>query len=153
MAEKTVIVLCGVSGVGKTYARTHHHKLKHLPAVDVADVYLDNPGATWIEASAVVIKRTLALLKEHDRVVVEGYYLPGTVTRGMLAEGLGRYAAIDWRLMVVPISVCRQRVEGSEVRVDLRLDILERVWERSGKMLVDLAAKGYTWQSGLDRQY
>ncbi len=146
MTEKKIIVLCGTSGVGKTYAREHLPELRNLPYVDVADVYLDNPGCTWVEATAGVISRTKALLRKHDVMVVEGYYLPGTASRNMLSEGLGRYAAIDWRLMVEPTEVCRQRIEDSGERVDIRLEILESVWEKQRRRLLDLKRRGYTWE-------
>jgi len=149
MAEREIIVLCGVSGAGKTYARKQLREFRRLPCVDVADVYMDNPGYTWLEATSGVIARARALLREYPTVVIEGYYLPGTTTRGMLSEGLGRYAWIDWRLMVEPIEVCRQRIEDSGERVDIRLEILERVWERSGRMLLDLKQRGYTWEPKL----
>lgn len=146
MTEKKVIVLCGVSGTGKTYARENASELSSLPYVDVADVYLSNPSFNWVGATAGVIARVKALLADHSVVVVEGYYIPGSVTRDMLAEGLGRYAVVNWRLMVEPIEVCRQRVEDSGERVEIRLEILERVWERSGQKLRDLKQRGYTWE-------
>jgi predicted kinase len=149
MPEKKIIVLCGVSGVGKTYARENLSELRDLPCVDVADVYLDDPAITWVEATAGVISRTKKLLRHHNTVVVEGYYLPGTITRDMLSEGLGRYAGIEWRLMVEPISLCRKRIEDSGERVEIRLEILERVWEKSGRMLEDLKQRGYTWEPKL----
>lgn len=73
MTEKNIIVLCGASGAGKTYARKRLPELRDLPCVDVADVYLDNPGITWLEATAGVISRTKALLKTSDVIVIEGY--------------------------------------------------------------------------------
>lgn len=149
MTEKKVIVLCGTSGVGKTWARERLPELRDQPCVDVADVYLDDPNANYLEATAGVISRTKTLLKDHDTVVIEGYYLPQTVTRNMLAEGLGRYAGIDWRLMVEAVETCRRRIEASEERVNIRLEILESVWVKHGPRLIDLKRRGYTWEPGL----
>lgn len=144
--KKKVIVLCGVSGSGKTWARTHHEALKDLPAVDVADAYRDNPEATYLEATASVVKQVKNLLLRYDTVVVEGYYLPNSLTRNMVKNGLREVACVEFRLLYAPIEVCRQRVECSGERVDIRLEVLERVWAGSGRMLTVLNDRGYTWK-------
>ena len=40
---RKVIVLAGVSGVGKTHARLTDPTLRDLPCVDIADVYREYP--------------------------------------------------------------------------------------------------------------
>ena len=146
MANKRVIVLCGVSGVGKTWARTHISELMDLPYVDIADVYRDMPYAGARVATEALINKVLKLLKEHDSVVVEGYFLPDTPSRSLLITRLDRFAQALFRLMVEPIEVCREQVISSQEDADLRLEILNKVWAKSGSMLLRMKREGKTWE-------
>jgi hypothetical protein len=68
---KKVIVLAGVSGTGKTHARTHDPELKDLPYVDIAEIYERWPELGWYEALYALLKRARLLLQKHDTIVIE----------------------------------------------------------------------------------
>lgn len=144
-SPKRVIILCGVSGVGKTHARLHDPELVDLPYVDIADVYRDLPYASARVATEALINKVLKLLKEHDSVVVEGYFLPDTPSRSLLITRLDRFAQVLFRLMVEEIEVCRLRVIGSGEDVDLRLEILNKVWAKSGPILMRMKRECKAW--------
>jgi len=81
VAVRKVIVLAGVSGVGKTHARLTDPALKDLPCVDIADVYCEYPEFDWMEAFFALARRVRTCLEQCDTVIVEGYFLPGSTTR------------------------------------------------------------------------
>ena len=68
MARKRVIVLSGVSGTGKTHARTTDPELQVLPHLDIADIYREFPGMDWYMALHALLKQMRALLKEHEAI-------------------------------------------------------------------------------------
>ena len=146
MSNKRVIVLCGVSGVGKTHARLHDPELASLPFVDIADVYRDLDWAESYQVTLALATKTRKLLREHDCVVVEGYFIPGSLTRNMLDHNFGLDTTLEYRLMVEPIEVCRERVISSGEDVDLRLEILNSVWAKSGSVLLRMKREGKTWE-------
>lgn len=146
MANKKIIVLCGVSGAGKTYARENLPELACLLFVDIADMYRYLGTEDWRVATEGLIDKATELLETHDTIVVEGYFLPGSVSKRMLSRDIHRDIVLDFRLMVEPLNLCKARIKDSCVDVDLRIEILDRVWERSGKMLMDLRWRGHTWK-------
>ena len=85
---KRAIILSGVSGTGKTYTRTTAPELKDLPHLDIAEVYREFPEFDWSEALGCLLKRARKMLQEHDTIVIEGYFLPGSTTRKMLVDDL-----------------------------------------------------------------
>ena len=146
MSNKRVIVLCGVSGVGKTHARLHDPELASLPFVDIADVYRDLDWAESYGATAALATKTCRLLRDHGCVVVEGYFLPGSLTRNLLGHNFGPGTMLEFRLMVEPIEVCRERVISSGENVVSRLKTLDEVWAKSGSMLMRMKREGQTWE-------
>jgi len=134
---KKAIILSGVSGTGKTYARTHDPELKDLPYVDIADVYREFPELDWSAAAGAVEKRAARLLQEHDTIVIEGYYLPGSTTRRWLVSALKIAGAqVEIREFWAPIEVCAQRIEQqwksgeiSAAECRRRMELLTKCWK------------------------
>ena len=133
---KKVIVLSGVSGTGKTHARLHDPELKNLPCVDIADVYREFPEFSWYEALPAMLKRMRKELEEHDTVIVEGYFLPGTRSRNALDTDL-RVAGVDieYRFFWAPFEVCQERIAAQWERGEIsdqecrgRISLLKKCW-------------------------
>ena len=122
-----VILLSGVSGVGKTYLRQNSY-LSDFPAVDIADVYDDLPSANWSEAVSALTAKVKKLLDDHDTVVVEGYFLPGTESRKMLGHQLWGYSGQEYFLHA-PYDICAQRIRDSGHDVERRLELLDARWQ------------------------
>jgi len=133
---KRAIVLCGTSGSGKTHARTTDPELRDLPCVDIADAYRRDPGCDWLDAAFYVLKQVRRLLRRHDVVVVEGYFLPGTTTRKMLVDDLKVTGAqAEFRWFWAPIEVCEQRISDQWERGEIsaaecrrRIELLRDCW-------------------------
>jgi len=142
---KKVIVLCGVGGSGKTHARKNHPELKDLPQFDIADVYRDLGTSDWFSATMGLAELAKNALKRSDVVVLEGYFLPETASRGVIQGELRDYE-LDFRLMVETLEVCRDRITRDGRDVVIRTEILERVWKRSGGMLLVEKHQGRTWE-------
>jgi len=134
---KRVIILSGVSGTGKTHARTHLPELKDLPFVDIADIYAEWPEFDWFSATVCLCKRVRKLLEEHDTVVVEGYFLAASISLRMLENDLHVIGAkADIRVFWEPLGVCEQRLirqwergEQDAVQTRKRMDLLHRCWK------------------------
>ena len=133
---KRAIVLCGVSGTGKTHARLNAPELKDLPHVDVADYYRECPGLDWVSATAAVCRRARELLEEHGVVVIEGYYLPGSPSRMMLqADMTVAGAKVEFHEFWAPMETCIERIrrqwergEISAADCQVRIEMLGRCW-------------------------
>jgi hypothetical protein len=133
---KKVIVLAGVSGTGKTRARLNDPELKGLPYLDIAEIYERWPEFGWYEALYTLLKRIRGLLKEHDVVVIEGYFLPETVSRTILTNDLKVAGAkVEFREFWEPFQVCALRItqqwERGEITVPeyrRRIELLKRCW-------------------------
>jgi hypothetical protein len=108
---KKIIALSGVSGVGKTYARTHDPDLKDLPQLDIMDIYRKYPGIVPERAFGGFLGEVQMLINKHDTIVLEAYFRPGSKQRMMLewiAEGVN--ASVEYRELFAPLAVCRARV-------------------------------------------
>jgi len=133
---KRAIVLSGVSGTGKTYARLNDPELKDLPYVDIADFYKENADVHWAVAHALLKRKVAELLLEHDTVVVEGYFLPGTPSRNGLARALKVAGArADFRFYWAPFETCLERIrdqweQGKITAADceVRVEMLTSCW-------------------------
>ena len=133
---KKVIVLAGVSGTGKTHARTHDPELKDLPHVDIADIYEEFPEFGWYEALYALLKRARLLLQKHDVIVVEGYFLDGSTSRRILVNDMKvAGATIKFREFWAPFQVCALRITQQWERGEItapecrrRIELLKRCW-------------------------
>jgi hypothetical protein len=107
----TIYALSGVSGVGKTYTRTHDPKLKDLPCLDIADMYVLSPGASPQEAHTMFAARYIEMMAGGD-FVLEAYFRRGSTQRMWL-----EYHAeccdytVEYIELSAPVEVCRQRVQ------------------------------------------
>jgi predicted kinase len=133
---KKVIVLAGVSGTGNTHARTHDPELKHLPYVDIAEIYECWPEFDWYEALPALLKRIRGLLEEHDVIVVEGYFLDRSTSRRILMNDLKvAGATVEFREFWAPFQICALRITQQWKRREItapeyrrRIELLKRCW-------------------------
>ena len=117
---KRAIVLCGVSGTGKTHARLNDPALKNLPYADVADFYREFPELDWASATAAVCRKARELLEEHDTIVIEGYYLPGSTTRNWLLNDMQvAGAVVEIREFWAPLETCIERISAQWERGEM----------------------------------
>jgi 2-phosphoglycerate kinase len=134
-----VILLSGVSGVGKTHLRENSY-LSEYPYVDIADIYTEWPEVGWFDATNKLIDKVHKLLSrsDTDTVVIEGYFLPGTQSREVLSLGL--YADFGTDLGAQEIflhaskELCVQRIKQSEHDVECRLELLDKRWEYANRV-------------------
>ena len=134
---KKVIILSGISGTGKTHARTHNPDLKDLPYIDIADIYREFAEFDWTDATACLIRRVSTLFREHNTVLVEGYFLKGSFTRKWLVHDL-KVAGVhnaDTREFWAPIDLCIHRVsaqftdgEISAAETRRRIELIKKCW-------------------------
>jgi predicted kinase len=133
---KKAIVLTGISGTGKTYARLNDPALRDLPCVDIADVYREFPEFGWLDALHALLKRVRLLLQKHDTIVIEGYFLPRSTSRTILGEDLkvaGAQVEIHefWSAFEVCqgwISAQWEAGEISAAECRTRIEMLKRCW-------------------------
>ena len=133
---KRAIILSGVSGTGKTYARLNAPELKDLPHLDIADVYREFEEFDWYEAFWALAKRVREALEAHDTVVIEGYFLPGSTTRRwLLADLQVAGAKADIRYFWAPFEVCQERIRAQWERGEIgdqecrrRIELLKECW-------------------------
>jgi len=133
---KTAIILSGVSGVGKTHARLNDPELKDLPHIDIADVYRKFPEFNWYEALYALLKRVREAFEGHNQVVIEGYFLPGSVSRATLQGDLKVIGATpEIRYFWAPFETCRDRIvaqwesgEISDQECKRRIELLKECW-------------------------
>ena len=150
--KKKAIVLCGVSGVGKTHYREDpENHISHLPAMDIAEVYrahrADFPDypLDWQSATEQLLKMVdlafelmegMSSWSPPYTVVIEGYFLPGTPSRRMLVRGLRIMGVeIEFKELWAPYDVCLERLqaqldsgEGSAAEIRGRMDLLQKCW-------------------------
>lgn len=136
---KEVVILSGVSGVGKTHFRLHTPELASLPCLDIADIHAEFPELDYAATTGVFLKRLRKLLEEHDRVVVEAYFLSGSPSLNALLDDLTVIGA-RWQLIRLhaPLEVCQERImaqmEAGEITPQVaaaRLKLLARTWKRN----------------------
>ena len=145
---KTLIIIGGVPGSGKTYHRTHTPSLMTLPYVDIADVYADHPMRTddYTIIYAYFIKRVKRLLETHDTVVGEGLFIPYSQTRGWLVADC-RYDGIEVQFIDCHASLrtCTNRIEQSADREKMRIAMLKRVWPKAATYYFDESEREYVY--------
>jgi predicted kinase len=133
---KKVIVLAGVSGTGKTHARTHDPELKDLPYVDIAEIYERWPEFDWYEVLYTLLKRARQLLQEHEAIVIEGYFLRFSTSRRILVNDMKVAGAkVEFREFWAPFQVCALRITQQWERGEItapeyrrRIELLKRCW-------------------------
>ena len=148
---KKAIILTGVSGAGKTFARTHDPELVDLPVVDIADVYRvaeANFGLQldWYSAHHKLLHHVRRALQKHNTMVVEGYYLPGSETRKMLLDDLKvQGVQADIRVFWAPLKVCLERIaqqfENSEISAaecKQRIELTKKLWRPQEEQHADI---------------
>lgn len=136
---KKVGVITGVSGAGKTHLRQRAEELRGLPVVDISDVYRELPMVDYVRATLEVARRTRELLRSHAHVIIEGYFLPGSPSRLLLEDELGRMdVTVSISLVHAPMETCetrlrlqRTRGEVTEDDFQVRLGMLKRCWHRA----------------------
>jgi len=147
---KRASILSGVSGTGKTHTRTTDPELKDLPHLDIAEVYREFPEFDWSEALGCLLKRARKMLQEHDTIVIEGHFLPGSTTRKMLVDDLKVAGAkVDVRWFWVPLEVCVQRISDQWERGEIsaaecrrRIELLRDCWKPQDPLTRD----DVTWE-------
>jgi len=115
---KKIIAMSGVSGVGKTWARTHDADLKELPQLDIMDVYREYPGISPTGAFSQFIGKVQTLINRNDCIVLEAYFRQGSRQRILLewtAETVG--ATIEYRELHAPLDVCKARVKAQAIEL------------------------------------
>jgi predicted kinase len=133
---KKVIVLTGVSGVGKTHTRLNDPELKDLPCVDIADIYQEHPEFDWSDALYTLLQRTRLLLQKHKIIVVEGYFLPNSPSSRQLVNDMKVAGArVEFREFWEPFEVCQGRIarqfergEISAIQCRGRIEMLRMCW-------------------------
>jgi predicted kinase len=133
---KRVICLSGVSGTGKTWWREHSKDHKHLPFVDIADIYKEAPVQWGFPAVYALWQKVEPLLAEHDMVIVEGYFLKGSESRMALNHfceraGVELVYYVFWK----PLDECiknvrRKQLDGELTReqADEQVAMIGRCW-------------------------
>lgn len=108
------IILSGLSGTGKTRLRTLHPDLWDLPYVDIADVYRDYPSYGWPLVMQEFLIRLRAAFQDHETVVLEGYFLPGSPSLRLLINDLKAQGAhYEIIYLWAPPEVCQARLEAA----------------------------------------
>ena len=132
----TVYVMSGLPGSGKTYTRTHDPKLKHLPFVDIEDIYRDYEERfpefgklDWHTALLKLLGIASELLRQKKVVVIEGIFWPNSPSREML----GTFARVHgWTLVYIE---CKADVEECRKRVMDDFDAGRKDWSATNTRL------------------
>ena len=89
---KTLIVLSGLPGSGKTHTRLTDPDLRDLPAFDIADIYQE-------------------ALTEHDVVIIEGCFMPDSPSLEQVRQSARVYGfTVDYRTHDVDPVLCAERI-------------------------------------------
>ena len=108
----TIHALAGISGAGKTYARTNNPLLLNLPYIDVADYYAQFPGIGPSEAWTRLEVDLINAMDKGGDIVVEAWFKHGGFQRGnisILAQANG-YEVVWWEF-VLDRETCKSRIE------------------------------------------
>lgn len=108
---KTLYVLRGPCGSGKTWLRTHLFAGTDTPVIDMQDAPHDLPYAKRV----IWLKRQLAA--EHGHCILEGIFAPGTPSWKQLQTIAPSYGFdIVSITITLPKAACLRSVEGDEIR-------------------------------------
>lgn len=124
---KKATILSGVSGTGKTHYRKRN--LAKLPFLDISDFYhnKDTLYFDWLKVYRKFFDTLDTLLSEHDEVVIEGYFLPGTPTREMLLNFLeNREVEVEIRTFWAPYSECTKRIRLQYEKLEINKQQYQR---------------------------
>lgn len=128
------IVICGVPGAGKTWARESNPGLTGLPFVDISGVYDDVPDISWDAAVLAITARAGKLFLKGDcgTVVLEGIFLPETPSRQLLEREL-KSMRLDTEFIQVHRRYweCREGILSDGENVKKRLELLDLYFERA----------------------
>ena len=132
-----IVCLSGVSGTGKTHWRTTQESYKDLPQFDVADIHDEQPVGLGAPAVYALWNKLKPLLDTEPVIVIEGYFLPGSESRRVLADlcqraGRQLWYVEFWEEKDVCIKrIRKQQIKGeiSRAKADLRIEMLERTWK------------------------
>lgn len=115
---KTVIVLAGLPGSGKTHLRLTDPELSGLLFADIADIYKEAREQygfvmEWDLATETLIRRYWEILHQNDTVVVEGVFMPGSPSRQMLMNDarVGGYELVFRDITADPVE-CDRRIRA-----------------------------------------
>jgi predicted kinase len=140
VTDKRVLVLCGVSGTGKTHYRKK--VLPEYPYVDIADVYKEIPFIQRGTPAVVHLwDRVRKLLQENELVVVEGYFLKGSESRTTIMYYAYRDGVrVKFMNFWAPKDVCEERIRGqilrdevSKVEGEERIEMMKRCWRKKNE--------------------
>ena len=116
---KTLMILAGLSGAGKTHY--WENNLKDLPRVDMADIYAIKHTNQWYAALTEALAQIDWLMKTHNEVVLEGYFLNGSKSLDWVRYWCRReQIQIDYKFFTAPSRVRLKRIkarEASEIAV------------------------------------
>lgn len=118
MAGKRVTVLSGLPGSGKTHRRLTDETLANVPFFDIAAIYAEHNAKfpefpmEWWMATEELIRQYREFLRHNDRCLVEGCFMPGSPSRGMLVKDakVGGYELEFIDIKADP-EVCAQRIQ------------------------------------------
>ena len=125
---KQVLVLGGVSGVGKTTLRkTMMGEHPSTPVIDAMDIYQETPELSWKDRFAVMVERLDEALSDHDVVVLEGYFLPDSPTLKLLLLTLEQLdVAPQYVFLWTTLDEIERRLAQPEDAG--RLELARKVW-------------------------
>ena len=125
---KQVLVLGGVSGAGKTTLRKKmmgEHPA--TPVIDAMDIYQETPELSWKDRFAVMVERLDEALRDHDIVVLEGYFLPDSPTLKLLLQTLQQLDVVpQYVFLWTTLKEIERRL--SEPEEAGRLELAQKVW-------------------------
>ncbi len=113
MANKKVTVFCGISGAGKSFERKKG-PYKSLPFIDMGEVRKRNNtnDCDWIDFLLIAEMEAKDLLMRNDHIVIEGYFLPGSLSREFITKSLETLATLEFIFLNTPLDICLQRLKS-----------------------------------------
>ena len=113
---KTLIVLSGLPGSGKTHTRLTDPDLRDLPAFDIADIYQEaldkyQLELDWYMATSELLRAAVQALTEHDVVIIEGCFMPDSPSMEQVRQSARVYGfTVDYRTHDVDPVLCAERI-------------------------------------------